>query len=399
MPVLNSISEFQKDVQQWRKNLHENPELGFQEEWTSDFVASQLDQMNIPYERGLAGTGIVATITGTQNTTGKAIALRADMDALPIEEENQFDHKSKNSGRMHACGHDGHTAMLLGAARYLSENPNFDGTVYLIFQPAEEGLAGAKKMIEEGLFAKYPCDMVFGAHNWPALPLGSIGVLQGPIMASADEFEFQITGKGGHAAMPHQTIDPIQIGAQIIQSLQTIVSRNVDPMDRVVVSVTQFHAGHAHNIIPETAYMQGTVRCFNQDTRKFVHDRIEQIGTSIATAHGATAGFKYHWNYPATVNEDSATEIAYAVASEIVGRSNVQDNSSYAPSMGAEDFSYMLQERKGCYIHIGQATQDSSSSHNQGLHNPKYDFNDDIIPIGISYWVKLVEKCLPLAKD
>ena len=382
MPVYNRIAEFHADMIAWRRDIHAHPETAFEEHRTSDFVARRLEAFGIEVARGLAGTGVVGTI---RNGEGPAIGLRADMDALHVHEENDFAHASTARGRMHACGHDGHTVMLLGAARYLAETRRFRGTVHFIFQPAEENEGGGRTMVEEGLFRRFPVEAVYGMHNWPGLDAGRFAVAAGPIMAAADTFELIVTGRGAHAAMPHKGIDPIVVAAQIVTALQTVSSRAVDPMDGVVVSVTQFHAGDTWNVIPERAILRGTARAFRAE----VHDRIEpairRIAEGVAGALGATASLRYERRYPATVNSPRETEIAAEAAAAVVGIAGVER--APTPSMGSEDFSFMLRERPGCYVWIGNGPGEGGCT----LHNPRYDFNDAILPVGASYWVKLVE--------
>lgn len=396
MKIRNSIIALKDEITAYRRTLHENPQTAYEEEFASNLIAEKLREWGIPFEQGIAKTGIVATIEGEQNTSGKTIGLRADIDALDILEEPNKDWHSKIPGKMHGCGHDGHTAILLGAAKYLSENKNFNGCVLLIFQPAEEGAGGAIRMIDEGLFRKFPCDEVYAVHNWPDMPRGTMATRSGPIMASADRFTIQIQGKGGHAAMPSETIDPIIIGTQIITSLQTLISRNSKAVDPAVLSITNFHAGTgAFNVIPETAELSGTIRCFDPKQREFLIERTKTVALSTAELLGGTATCEFGLGYDPTINTPEATRFCLDIARGIAGDENVNDNCDL--SMGAEDFGAMLQEKPGCYILIGQGEPgDPDSNHNQGLHTPQYDFNDEIIPIGIEYWIKLVEKALPL---
>lgn len=397
MTTINSIADMKDEIAAYRRSLHENPQTAYEETFASDLVAEKLAQWGIPFERGLAKTGIVATIEGQKNDSGAAIGLRADMDALDIVEKSGQPWASKIDGKMHGCGHDGHTAMLLGAAKYLNETRNFNGRVHLIFQPAEEGGAGAIKMISEGLFKKYPVKAVFGMHNWPGMKMGEIGLRSGPIMASSDSFEMTITGKGGHAALPHFNVDPIVAGSHIVTALQTIVSRQIDPVDQAVVSITNFKSGTgAWNVIPDTAILTGTFRAFKVETRKFLQQRIQEIGEGIASALGC--GFKLHVNdgYDPTINSPAESEFCASIARALVGEDNV--NANVEPCMGAEDFGAMLQEVPGCYIWMGQSVASKDSPHNKGLHNAGYDFNDDIIPLGIEYWARVTEAALPLEK-
>lgn len=385
------------EIAGYRRAMHENPQTAYEEEFASNLVCEKLTEWRIPFERGLAKTGVVATIEGQKTNSGKTIALRADMDALDIEEADNKKWKSKNPGKMHGCGHDGHTAMLLGAAKYLSETKNFNGTVHLIFQPAEEGQGGAIRMIEEGLFDKFPCDAVYGLHNWPMLPKGAIAMRTGPIMAAADRFTITIKAKGGHAALPHDTIDPVIIGTQIVTALQTLVSRSTDPVDPAVISVTNFNAGTgAFNVIPETAELSGTIRSFDPELRENLKARVEDIAAATAKMHGALAECSFGEGYDPTINSPEATEFCADIARKLVGENNVDTNAD--PCMGAEDFGAMLMEKPGCYIMMGQGEKDEGSNHNQGLHTPQYDFNDEIIPLGIEYWATLVEEALKLEK-
>lgn len=396
MTFTQEIASLQKEVALWRQELHKNPETSFEEEFASSFIATKLKEWGIPFKRNIAKTGIVATLVGSKNTSGKAIGFRADMDALNITEKTELPYTSQNPGKMHACGHDGHTAMLLGAAKYLSQHPHFNGKIHFIFQPAEEGGGGAHKMIEEGLFKDFPCDYIFGLHNWPYLPLGKIGTRKGPLMASAEEFEIIIKGKGGHAAKPDQAIDPLVIGAHIVTALQTIVSRNVNPIDQGVVTVANFNAGTgAHNIIADTAILNGTLRAFKQETRELLKRRVKEIAENTAKAFMAVAIVNIPNGYDPTINHDSAVDIAVAAAERIEEAKTVDANTE--PSMAAEDFGAYLTKCPGAFIFMGQADpKDSKSPHSQGLHTPYYDFNDNLIPIGISWFVKLTEKCLPI---
>jgi hippurate hydrolase len=386
MPIINRIAAFHDEMTAWRRELHAHPEMAYQEHRTADYVARKLTEFGIPIDRGLAGTGVVGTI---KRGEGPVIGLRADMDALPLHEANSFGHKSQNEGKMHACGHDGHTTMLLGAARYLAEAGRFRGTVHLIFQPAEEGEGGGRKMIEEGLFKKFPVQEVYGMHNWPGTPVGSFAVREGPMLAATDKLEIVVAGKGGHAAMPHTVIDPVVAAAHIVTALQQIASRNTHPVDSAVVSVTQIHAGEAWNVIPEQVLLRGTARTFKPAVRDMVERRIGEVAEGIAAAHGARAAYKYMRGYPPTVNHARETEIAARAAASVVGEANVDRNPM--PTMGGEDFAYMLEQKPGCYIFIGNGASDGGRL----LHSPHYDFNDEILPIGASYWVTLVEQVLP----
>ncbi len=394
MSIRNSIHNLADEITAYRRAMHENPQTAYEEEFASNLVKEKLTQWGIPFEDGIAVTGIVATIQGQTNTSGKAIGLRADMDALDILEEPNKAHVSNTPGKMHGCGHDGHTAMLLGAAKYLSENNNFDGKVHLIFQPAEEGAGGAHRMIAEGLFSRFPMDAVFGMHNWPKIPKGTIALRAGPIMAAAERFDIIINGKGGHAAMPQKSIDPIIIGSQIVGAVQTLVSRSSNPVDPVVISITNFNAGTgAFNVIPETAKLSGTLRAFSPETRTLMIRRIGEVAADIAKTFGGTAQCTFvPGGYDPTVNSPEETAICTVIAKSLVGDEKVDTN--VKPSMGAEDFGAMLQKVPGCYIWMGQGEEDPASNHNQGLHTPQYDFNDDIIPLGIEYWVRVVETTL-----
>ena len=387
MPILNRIAEFHADMTAWRRHIHAHPETAFEERDTSDFVAKTLASFGIEVHRGLARTGVVATIKGDKGP-GPAIGLRADMDALHVEEKNGFAHRSKNPGRMHACGHDGHTAMLLGAARYLAETRNFAGTAHVIFQPAEENEGGARTMIEEGLFQKFPVEAVFGMHNWPGQPVGTIAVRPGPMMAAFDIFELVIAGRGAHAAMPHKGVDPVMAAAQIVTALQTIASRNTDPVDAVVVSVTQIHGGDTWNVIPDEVVLRGTARAFRPEVHDTIEPAIRRITEGVCQAMGARVSLRYERRYPPTVNSAEEAERAALAARAVVGAKAVLRDPT--PSMGSEDFAFMLQRKPGAYVWIGNGPAPNGC----GLHNPHYDFNDEILPIGASYWVSLVESVL-----
>ncbi|MEZ5830059.1 MAG: M20 aminoacylase family protein [Dongiaceae bacterium] len=387
MPVLNRIAEFHPEMTAWRHDIHAHPEMAFQEHRTSELVAEKLGAFGIEVTRGLAGTGIVGTLRcGSSN---RAIGLRADMDALPIREKGHRAHASTHDGIMHACGHDGHTTMLLGAARYLAETRNFDGIVHFIFQPAEENECGGQRMVEEGLFTKFPMEAVYGMHNWPGVPVGAFGVCAGPIMAADDKFEIAIASRGAHAAMPHLGDDPVVAAAAMIGAIQTIVSRTVNPQDEAVVSITQVHAGNTWNIVPEEAVLRGTCRYFKPELRKVLEDALLRISEGIAAAHGVRSTFAYYKPIPPAVNAAGPTENAARAAALVAGEENVQRN--VAPSMGCEDFGFMLAARPGCYIWIGNGPIVDGV----GLHSARYDFNDEILPLGASYWAKLVESVLP----
>ncbi|MBT5264165.1 MAG: amidohydrolase [Rhodospirillaceae bacterium] len=384
MPIINRIADFHDDMTEWRQQLHRHPETAYEEFWTSDYIAERLESFGIEIHRGLAGTGVIGTLKG-QSDNGKAIALRADMDALDIIEANDFAHKSLNPGKMHACGHDGHSTMLLGAAKYLSETRNFDGTVHFIFQPAEENEGGAKRMVEEGLFDKFPVDTVWGMHNWPGMPVGTFATKEGPMMAAYDNFDITIQGVGGHGAMPHLGVDPILVGSHIVTQLQAIPARNISAMDAVVISVTQFHGGDAYNVIPDKITLAGTVRTFNAAVQDEMGPRMKTIVDGVCSSFGASAEFVYRKGYPPTINSEDATRAASEVLSEMVGSDKVMRDPT--PAMGSEDFSFMLLERPGTYIWIGNGP----AKPEQQLHNPGYDFNDEVLPIGATYWSRLVE--------
>ncbi len=387
MPVLNRIAEFQPEIAAWRRDFHAHPEVLFDVHRTAGIVAEKLTAFGCDAViTGLGRTGVVGIINGRTNVSGKTIGLRADMDALPMTEKSGAPYASTSPGKMHACGHDGHTAMLLGAARYLAETRNFDGRVALIFQPAEEGGGGGKVMIEDGLFEKTGIDEVYGMHNWPGMPLGQCGIRAGGIMAATDRFYIDIEGLGGHAARPQQTIDPIVVAAQLVTALQTIVSRNLDPLHSAVLSVTMIEAGEADNVISRTAKITGTVRTLDGGVQDFIEAKLGEFVPQFARSFGARADIRYARGYPVTVNAPAQTAFAAEVAAEIVGADRVDADT--APSMGGEDFSFMLNERPGAYIFIGNG--DSTE-----LHTDTYDFNDEAIPVGASYWVRLAERALP----
>ena len=394
MKISNEIVNVIPEVKDWRHDLHAHPELGYEEEWTSNFVAEKLESFGIEVHRGLGKTGVVGVLKGIKANQGgggnKAIGLRADMDALPMIEENNFVYKSKFDGRMHACGHDGHTAMLLGAAKVLSLKRDFDGTVYFIFQPAEEGGGGGLAMIEDGLFEHFPMDSVWGMHNWPGMEEGTVAIHKGSVMAAADRFEVTVNGSGGHAAMPQATNDPVLATTAIVQALQQIVSRKQSPLDAVVVSVTQINAGSGFNIIPQKVDFIGTIRTINSDTRISVHKQFTDICEATALAYGCVAEVSVIKGYPVTVNHIEESEKAIEIASGLFGDESVKTN--LPPSMGAEDFAYMLEKKPGSYIWLGAGEGRSGCM----LHNTKYDFNDNVLPLGISYWKELVKSELPL---
>ncbi|MFD0669055.1 M20 aminoacylase family protein [Ramlibacter sp. MAHUQ-53] len=390
MKLLEPIVAQAPEIAALRRDLHAHPELCFQEVRTADLVAARLAEWGIPVHRGLGRTGVVGIVKA--GTSDRAIGLRADMDALPIQEFNTFAHASRHAGRMHACGHDGHTAMLLGAARHLAAHRNFDGTVYLIFQPAEEGGGGAREMMQDGLFEQFPMEAVFGMHNWPGMPAGTFAASPGPVMASSNEFKITIRGKGSHAAMPQNGIDPVPIACQMVQAFQTIISRNKKPIDAGVISVTMIHAGEATNVVPDSCELQGTVRTFTLEVLDMIERRMRQVAEHVCAAHEATCEFAFERNYPPTVNSAAEAAFCREVMASIVGEENVLDQE---PTMGAEDFAYMLQAKPGAYCFI--ANGDGSHremGHGGGpcmLHNPSYDFNDDLIPLGATYWVRLAE--------
>ncbi|MFA7317458.1 MAG: M20 aminoacylase family protein [Sulfuricella sp.] len=386
MSVLSHIKQNQERLVALRRDIHAHPETAFEEQRTSALVVEVLSAAGIEVHRGLAGTGVVGVLRS--GTRDRAIGLRADMDALPIHEQNPFPHRSHYDGKMHACGHDGHTAMLLGAAEYLAATGNFDGTVYFIFQPAEEGEGGARGMIEDGLFQRFPMQAVFGMHNWPGLPAGQFAIMPGPMMASADQFDIVIKGHGAHAAMPHQGADPVAAGSALAQALQTIVSRTLDPLDAAVLSVTRFHAGEAYNVIPDHATLGGTVRAFRPEVQDRVEAAMERICGGIGAAFGVQISLDYRRGYPATINTVAEAEICRHVASELAGKEGVRGD--LRPSMGAEDFSFMLLEKPGCYVWLGNGLGEGGSM----LHNAHYDFNDEVLALGASYWARLTEHML-----
>jgi hippurate hydrolase len=388
MAIINRIAEFHDEMTAWRRDFHAHPELGFQETRTSAIVAEKLRSFGLDEVHvGIAKTGVVGVLRG--NGGDGAIGLRADMDALPIEEATGLPHASTHPGKMHACGHDGHTAMLLGAARYLAETRNFSGAVYFIFQPAEEGEAGARAMIEDGLFERFPMSQVYGMHNWPGRPIGSFAMRVGPIMAATDTFTITVNGKGGHAAAPHLCRDPLIAGAQIALAAQTIISRNADPIEQGVVSVTQLHGGDALNVIPESAMLAGTARSFTPAIRGLLEERLRRIAPLIAEAHQTEAVVEFRRGYPATVNSEAETALAAEAAAEIAGEDKVDRETP--PVMGGEDFAFMLEKRPGSYIFIGNGGDGNTPM----LHNAGYDFNDESLPHGASYWARLVERLMP----
>jgi hippurate hydrolase len=397
-PIMNLIDfppGFIDELQAIRRDIHAHPELGYEEHRTSDLVASKLTEWGIPITRGLGGTGVVGVIAGTGGD-GRTIGLRGDMDALPMQETNAFAHASKHEGKMHACGHDGHTAMLLGAAHWLSRHRNFPGKVVLIFQPAEESAGGAKRMIDDGLLEQFPLDAVFAMHNWPAHDVGTFGVRVGPMMASSNAFRVTVKGKGGHAAQPQRGVDPVMTAVQIAQSWQTIISRNKNPNKAAVLSITQIHAGSAFNVIPDDASLIGTVRNFDLEVLDMIERRMREVAEHTAAAFGATVDFHFRRSYPALVNHAAETAFAAEVLQSIVGHDKV--NTSMEPTMGAEDFAFFLERVPGCYVFIGNGHDDHREDLDGlgpcNLHNTNYDFNDALLPIGVSYFARLAEAFL-----
>ncbi|CAM5405635.1 M20 family metallopeptidase [Mycolicibacterium aubagnense] len=385
MPILNRAAELQEEVAGWRRHIHQKPELNFDVFETAAFVTEKLKEFGCDeVVTGIGKTGVVGIIRGGKGN-GSTVGLRADMDALPITETTGKPYASQTPGKMHACGHDGHTAMLLGAAKYLAETRNFAGSVAVIFQPAEEGGGGGNEMVKDGMMDRFGIQKVFGMHNMPGLPVGQFAIRPGPIMAATAEFTITVKGRGGHAAMPHGTIDPIVIASQLVGALQTIASRNTDPVESVVVSVTKFHAGDAYNVIPEAAEIAGTVRSLKKDVARKAEQRIRQLCAGLAAAHDTTIEVDYDANYPVTFNHPDETVFSGDIAAEVAGDAQVQR--AIQPVMGGEDFSYMLEARPGAFIFIG-------NGESAGLHHPAYDFNDEVIPHGVSYWVKLAEKAL-----
>ena len=387
MPVINRVADLQEEVAAWRRDLHEHPELLYEVHRTAGVVADKLKGFGCDeVVTGIGRTGVVAVIKGKTDKSGKVVGIRADMDALPIVEATDVPHKSKIAGAMHACGHDGHTAILLGAAKYLAETRNFDGTAVMIFQPAEEGGAGADAMLQDGLIERFGIQEVYGLHNMPGVPVGKFAIRQGPLMAAADRFEIVIEGKGGHAARPHEGIDPLLVGCQVVSALQSVVSRNVDPLESAVVSVCTFEAGSTYNVIPQRARLLGTVRTLKEDVRDLCETRIRALVDSVCAAFGAKATVDYQRGYPVTRNHPEQTDFLMKVANEVGGAEAV--DAGIAPLMGAEDFSYMLERRPGAYIFLGNGDT-------AGVHNPAYDFNDEAIPYGVSLWAKVVETAMP----
>lgn len=389
---LEVIRGFHDELTALRRDLHAHPELGFEEVRTSGIVISQLESMGVEVHRGIGKTGVVGVIRGRHCDSGRMIGLRADMDALPMTEANEFAYRSTKPGLMHGCGHDGHTTILLGAARYLAATRNFDGTAVLIFQPAEEGRGGARAMMEDGLFDTFPCDAIYALHNWPAMPPGSVGINPGPMMAAADRFQIVVTGRGGHGAHPYQTIDPVVVASHIVTALQSIVSRNVNPVDSAVLSVGSLQAGNpgAGNVIPQDATLVGTVRAFRRTVQDMIESRMRLLAESIAAGFGATAVLKYERGYPATINSPHEANFVADLAEELAGREHVVRD--LTPSMGSEDFSVMLQTRPGAYFRLGQGGAEAGCV----LHNTRYDFNDAVIPLGSAMFSRIVERGMPL---
>src|SRR5438105_2098946 len=387
MPIVNRIADFHDEIKAWRQDIHAHPELLFDVHRTAGTVADKLKSFGCDeVVTGIGRTGVVGVIRGSRGTGSRVIGLRADMDALPIEEASNLPYKSTVPGKMHACGHDGHTAMLLGAARYLAETRNFAGTAVVIFQPAEEGGAGGKAMVQDGLMERFRIEEVYGMHNYPGLPVGEFALRSGPLMAAADRLTIAIEGRGGHAAKPHQSIDTILVGSQIVNQIQSIVARNVDPLHAAVVSITVFQAGSTDNVIPQTALLRGTARSLTGEVRDLLEQRLQAVVTGTARLYGASAKLTYRRDYPVTRNHEREARFAATVAAQVVGDERVDDQ--VAPVMGAEDFSFMLEARPGAFIFVG-------NGESAGLHHPSYDFNDEVIPIGTSYWVKLVETAMP----
>ena len=393
MQLIDSILADAASIAALRRDIHKHPELCFQEHRTADLIARALTDWGIPVHRGLGGTGVVGIVKN--GSSSRAVGLRADIDALPITEANRFDHASVHAGKMHACGHDGHTAMLLAAAKHLSQHRHFDGTVYLVFQPAEEGGGGAREMIKDGLFRQFPMEAIFGAHNWPGLQVGQFAVRSGPVFASSNEFKITIRGKGAHGAMPHLGIDPVPVACQMVQAFQTIITRNKRPIDTGVISVTMIHTGEATNVVPESCVLEGTVRTFTTEVLDLIERRMKTIAEATCAAFEAQCEFEFTRNYPPTINHDAETAFVMNLMAEVVGPQNVIP---FEPTMGAEDFSYFLQEKPGCYFLIGNGDgAHRVGGHGLGpcmLHNPSYDFNDDLIPLGATLWVRLAEAWL-----
>ena len=396
MKTIDAIAAQAPAIAALRRDIHAHPELCFEEVRTADLVAEKLAQWGIPLHRGMGKTGVVGIVHGRDGgACGRGVGLRADMDALPMQEFNTFAHASKAPGKMHACGHDGHTAMLLAAAQHLAQQRDFDGTVYLIFQPAEEGGGGARVMMDDGLFTQFPMEAVFGMHNWPGMPAGTMAVSPGPVMASTSEFKITIRGKGSHAAMPHMGIDPVPIACQVVQGFQAIVSRNKKPLDAGVISVTMIHAGEASNVVPDACELQGTVRTFTTELLDLIEHRMRQVAEHTCAAHEARCEFEFARNYPPTVNSPAEAAFARQVMVDILGEDKVL---AQEPTLGGEDFAYMLQAKPGAYCFIANGEGGHrDAGHGAGpctLHNPSYDFNDALIPLGATYWVRLAQAWL-----
>jgi len=396
MTLIDTLQAEAETIARLRRDIHAHPELCFQEERTADLIARQLGEWGIPVHRGLGKTGVVGIVKN--GSSPRAVGLRADMDALPVTERNTFPHASRHPGKMHACGHDGHVAMLLGAAKHLARHRNFDGTVYLIFQPAEEGGGGAREMIRDGLFDKFPMEAVFGMHNWPGYAAGQFAVCNGPAMASSNEFKITIRGKGAHAALPHLGLDPVPVACQMVQAFQTIITRNKKPLDSAVISVTMIHAGEATNVVPDTCEIEGTVRTFTLEVLDLIERRMGEIAEHTAAAFGCRADFEFHRNYPPTINHPAEADFLRGVMRELVGEANTFE---FEPAMTAEDFSYFLLEKPGAYFLIGNGDGSHRvSGHGMGpctLHNPSYDFNDALIAPGAALWVRVAEEWLARA--
>jgi amidohydrolase len=387
MSVISEIVAYKDELTEWRRDIHAHPELCYQENRTADLVAKRLQSFGIEVTRGIAKTGVVGTLkAGTGN---RAIGLRADMDALPLHEKNQFSHRSRHDGKMHACGHDGHTTILLGAARYLAKTRNFDGTVYFIFQPAEEGGGGGKMMVEEGLFERFPVEAVYGLHNAARHPVGKFFTRPGPVMAASASFDLQVTGRGSHAARPESGHDAVVAAAHVVTALQSVVSRTISPFDSAVVSVTQIHGGDAYNIIPEEVLIRGNCRAYRKEVMDRMEANIRRVAENTAAAHGASAHLDFRRAYPPLINHARETEIACDAAALVVGDTNVDRNGT--PRMASEDFSYMLEARPGAFIFLGNGDGEGTCD----VHNPRYDFNDEILPVGASYFARLIEMTLP----
>ncbi len=399
MHILDSLVTQAASIAAIRRDIHAHPELCFEEQRTADVVAAKLTEWGIPVHRGMGTTGVVGIVQGRDGgACGQGVGLRADMDALPMQEFNTFAHTSQHAGKMHACGHDGHTAMLLAAAQHLAKHRNFDGTVYLIFQPAEEGGGGAREMIKDGLFDKFPMQAVFGLHNWPGPQVGRFAASAGPVMASSNEFKITLRGKGGHAALPHTGLDPVPAACAMVQAFQTIISRNKKPIDAGVISVTMIHAGEATNVIPDSCELQGTVRTFTVEVLDLIERRMQEVAQATCAAYGMQCEFAFVRNYPPTINSAFEANFAREVMAGIVGEANVD---AQEPTMGSEDFAYMLQAKPGCYAFIANGDGGHREMGHGGgpcmLHNPSYDFNDELIPLGATYWVTLAEKWLARA--